>query len=597
MQVITVIGSGGKTTAIREYASRCRRAGQKVLIVTTTHMLAEGENLCLTGRLADIRKLLEEKGSCTAGCLPEEPGEPKRPGTGWTSDTDGGPKKAKFGPLPTELYRQACHLADVVLVEGDGSRGLPAKYPAAWEPVIPENTTQIWVVAGMSALGKTFGEACYRAEEACSCLNSLERQNSLGSANRQNSLSGRNSQNRQNRAEGRKKEGLTASGQTAINDDTVITLTHLCRLLAEGYLKPLRRRYPQIPIRILAGQTDTLYRKAAGALLERQAPEELLEKLKPEWFADRPQLVLCGAGHVAAALYRIAALLECRVTVLDDRKEFADPERFPEAENVRCVDFSQIGNFLPGEANCCYAVLTRGHRWDEACVEAVLRKPEGFAYLGMIGSREKVRRTLDSLRQKGFPEEQLARIRAPIGLALGGRRPAEIAVSIAAQLVQEQYGRSVAGEGGAGRQRPAAWLSGELQNLGKRKALSGVLAVVTGKTGSAPGEEGSMLFLEPDGTLTGTIGGGKLEYQAVSEMKAAWESQACLLGAGYTAAGRSAAVNTAVRGAAAACASGLWRREYDVSDTAAAGLGMVCGGKMEVLFLSFPWGENLYGGE
>ena len=125
-----VVGSGGKTTLIHRLAAEARARGQKVLVTTTTHMRIEPDTL-LTGEAAPILRALEERGYAMAGVREGE----------------------KIRALPPEVYRAACAGADLVLVEADGSRGLPLKFPGEQEPVIPDNTDEILVVCGLGGLG------------------------------------------------------------------------------------------------------------------------------------------------------------------------------------------------------------------------------------------------------------------------------------------------------------------------------------------------------------------------------------------------------------------------------------------------------------
>jgi xanthine dehydrogenase accessory factor len=154
------------------------------------------------------------------------------------------------------------------------------------------------------------------------------------------------------------------------------------------------------------------------------------------------EMVIVGAGHLAQPLCTLGALLGLRVRVLDDRPEFATRERFPEAHEVRRVDF--LDPFAAGRLHPWSHVLlvTRGHRYDFECLRKVLRHEPLPGYVGMIGSRRRVRATFDALLQEGFSRDLLSHVRAPIGLDIGGETPAEIAVSVAAEIVQLWRGGS-----------------------------------------------------------------------------------------------------------------------------------------------------------
>lgn len=140
-----------------------------------------------------------------------------------------------------------------------------------------------------------------------------------------------------------------------------------------------------------------------------------------------------GGGHVAQALVPVLAAVEFRCVVLEDREEFCRPELFPKAEEVRLVDmkcpetYGQIGK----EDFVC--IMTRGHKDDLTVQAQVLRTPA--SYVGVIGSRRKKEGVFACLREQGFTEDDLKRIKTPIGLEIQAETPAEIAVSIAAELI------------------------------------------------------------------------------------------------------------------------------------------------------------------
>ncbi|MCD6553996.1 MAG: XdhC family protein [Anaerolineae bacterium] len=151
-----------------------------------------------------------------------------------------------------------------------------------------------------------------------------------------------------------------------------------------------------------------------------------------------PTLLIVGAGHVAVPVAEIGALLGFRTVVLDDRAEFANEERFPRADELIVGDIPAELSRLPVNAQTHVVIVTRGHAQDEAALQAVLDSPA--AYVGMIGSRRKVRTVFDHLRAAGVSEDALARVRAPIGLDIGAETPAEIAVSIMAEIVMLHRG-------------------------------------------------------------------------------------------------------------------------------------------------------------
>ena len=179
--IIAVVGSGGKTTLIRKLAARYRSEGKTVLVTTTTHMFIEADTQ-LTDDPEKIIQRLQTAGYAMAGI----------------------PEGEKITALSGETFRKVCAAADVVLVEADGSKHLPLKYPNATEPVIPGGVEEIIVVWGPHGLHRPAREVCHRLELVMQCL--------------------------------------------GITEDTRITPAHVRALLEKGYLIPLRSRYPQAAI-------------------------------------------------------------------------------------------------------------------------------------------------------------------------------------------------------------------------------------------------------------------------------------------------------------------------------------------------------------
>lgn len=153
-----------------------------------------------------------------------------------------------------------------------------------------------------------------------------------------------------------------------------------------------------------------------------------------------PELLIVGAGHIARPLCRVGAMLGFRVRVLDDRPEFATRERFPEAEEVLRADFSDPFRDVPLGSHSHLVLVTRGHKYDYEALRDVLNRPVTLPYIGMVGSRRRVRATLQQLAADNIPAERLACLYTPVGLDLGAETPEEIAVAIAAELVRVRRG-------------------------------------------------------------------------------------------------------------------------------------------------------------
>lgn len=153
-----------------------------------------------------------------------------------------------------------------------------------------------------------------------------------------------------------------------------------------------------------------------------------------------PDLVIVGAGHIALPTSRIGAELGFRVWVIDDRPDFATRERFPTAHRVVRADFSDPFREVPLHGGTHVLLVTRGHKYDYDCLVQILRYPARPAYIGMIGSRRRVRATFLQLLDDGIPKERLSGIHAPVGLDIGAETPEEIAVAVAAELVKVRRG-------------------------------------------------------------------------------------------------------------------------------------------------------------
>jgi xanthine dehydrogenase accessory factor len=162
--------------------------------------------------------------------------------------------------------------------------------------------------------------------------------------------------------------------------------------------------------------------------------EVFIEPVEPA-----PDVYVFGAGHVGHSLARMAHDVGFRVHVVDDREKFASADRFPEGVQVVVDD---IPGWLAAHAMppTAYAVIvTRGHRHDLDALRALA--PRGLRYLGLIGSRAKVKRVYDALLEEGLSPEALRSVHAPIGLDIGAITPQEIAVSILAELIAVKHGR------------------------------------------------------------------------------------------------------------------------------------------------------------
>jgi xanthine dehydrogenase accessory factor len=151
-----------------------------------------------------------------------------------------------------------------------------------------------------------------------------------------------------------------------------------------------------------------------------------------------PQLYIIGAGHVGFHLARTAEEAGFRVSVVDDREKFANPARFPTARDIVVAPLSEWLHTAEIPSSAFVTIVTRGHQHDLEAMRALAARD--FRYLGLIGSRAKIARIFDALAAEGMPPECLTRVHAPIGLDIGAVTPAEIAVSIIAEMIAVRRG-------------------------------------------------------------------------------------------------------------------------------------------------------------
>ncbi|WP_298199151.1 XdhC/CoxI family protein [Desulfosporosinus sp.] len=147
----------------------------------------------------------------------------------------------------------------------------------------------------------------------------------------------------------------------------------------------------------------------------------------------KAQLLILGGGHIALPLAGMAEILGFEVSVVDDRPSFANPGRFRTANRVICNDFERALDELEIGTQTHVVIVTRGHRHDKVCLKKVIHRPAG--YIGMIGSRRRVKSLFAELQGEGIPEERLQQVYSPIGLKIGAETPEEIALCILGEII------------------------------------------------------------------------------------------------------------------------------------------------------------------
>jgi len=305
----------------------------------------------------------------------------------------------------------------------------------------------------------------------------------------------------------------------------------------------MRKEFQDILEAVEAGRKADLVRTVNGETLIRRF-------LPPE------RLILLGGGHVSLALYEAALRVGFAVTVVDDRPAFASYARFPEAQEVICDSFEGALPRLNVGAGDFVCVLTRGHKDDVTCVKYLLQGNEP-RYLGMIGSHRRVKGLFELLGDEGYDRERIARIHAPIGLAIGAVTPAEIAVSICGELIAARHAQPAV----------AGLLPQQNADLDALRFLAddsrpAALLLVLSSKGSTPVKGGALMAADRVGNSAGTIGGGCGENQAILAARR-------LMGTG-----KSQVVTV------------------DMTNDVAAMEGMVCGGTMDVLIEDLPVGKE-----
>ncbi len=255
-----------------------------------------------------------------------------------------------------------------------------------------------------------------------------------------------------------------------------------------------------------------------------------------EDYRKNPRLAIFGGGHVSQPTAHLGKMLGFHVTIMDDREDFVTKERFPEADELVYGDFKDLDQYITPYENAYYVILTRGHVGDADCLRRLIKRP--YEYLGMIGSKNKVRVTRENLLKEGYSLKELDQVHAPIGIPLGGQLPEEIAVSIMAEIVKVKN------------QHYSAYCDEKVE-AAVQEGRHGVMVTIAEKSGSSPRGVGSKMFVEPSGHIEGSIGGGKVEFEAIRHCPEVKEKEV---------------------------------KHYALTADGKDSLGMICGGQVTVVF-------------
>lgn len=251
----------------------------------------------------------------------------------------------------------------------------------------------------------------------------------------------------------------------------------------------------------------TEYRKEAEGLLESGMTEISGFRVFCDTLGQEKQIVVCGGGHVSMPVIQIGRMMGCEVTVLEDRPKFADNARRAGASRVICEPFGEGLDQIEGSPDTYFVIVTRGHRYDQVCLEKIAKKEH--AYIGMIGSRRRVAMVKQQLIERGSDKKVLDQVYTPIGLDIGAETPAEIGVAIMAEIIEVKNRRKRTY--GYSREIVRAIREGE---PGKK-----VLATIVSRKGSAPQGVGVKMLTLPDGRCVGTIGGGCMEAEVLQKAR------------------------------------------------------------------------------
>jgi xanthine dehydrogenase accessory factor len=304
---------------------------------------------------------------------------------------------------------------------------------------------------------------------------------------------------------------------------------------------------------------ELLYQKSKYAietgLLQFVKTTENKSYLIEPYFPE-PRLIILGGGHIAKPLAEFGSKAGFSVTVIDDRLSFANSERFPTAKKVICESFEHCFDFVSLNKSAYVVIVTRGHRHDMDCLRQVLN--HNTAYVGMIGSKRRVKSVMEQMLSEGYTEEQLTSVNAPIGLEIGAVTPEEIAFSIISQVIK--YRRLGDISNATTKPIKTNWPEFDhevLTELCKEENSPKATITIISTKGSVPRNAGAKMLVWPYGKLLGSIGGGCSEGDVINTARDLLRNGGYLL------------------------------QTIDMTGTIAEDEGMVCGGIMEVLIESF----------
>ena len=277
------------------------------------------------------------------------------------------------------------------------------------------------------------------------------------------------------------------------------------------------------------------------------------ESVLAEVFKREHRLIVFGAGHVGYHLCHFASKVGFNTIVVDDRPYFANKEKFGDDIQVICNTFENAFEILDIHEEDYVVIVTRGHKHDKFCLEKILSLDE-LNYIGMIGSKRRVKIMKEELIEEGYSKEKIENIYSPIGLNIGAVTPEEIAISILAEIISVKRIGKLAVKNEPIKVSNSCELNKDvLEALAKSQNEKMSLVTVISIKGSTPRKAGSKMIVYDSGKIIGTIGGGCAEAKIIKD-------------AALMAGSKNLKIET-----------------IDMTGEIAEEEGMVCGGKMTVL--------------
>ena len=277
------------------------------------------------------------------------------------------------------------------------------------------------------------------------------------------------------------------------------------------------------------------------------------ESVLAEVFKREHRLIVFGAGHVGYHLCHFASKVGFNTIVVDDRPYFANKEKFGDDIQVICNTFENAFKILDIHEEDYVVIVTRGHKHDKFCLEKILSLDE-LNYIGMIGSKRRVKIMKEELIEEGYSKEKIENIYSPIGLNIGAVTPEEIAISILAEIISVKRIGKLAVKNEPIKVSNSCELNKDvLEALAKSQNEKMSLVTVISTKGSTPRKAGSKMIVYDSGKIIGTIGGGCAEAKIIKD-------------AALMAGSKNLKIET-----------------IDMTGEIAEEEGMVCGGKMTVL--------------